>query len=115
MNDKAETNVDSAIDGAVGAISDLISFQQGGITSRTLIETPSSTVTLFAFDEGQALSEHSAPFNALVQVTQGELEITLAGQPHSVKAGELIVMPADVPHALRALQRSTMILTMARG
>jgi quercetin dioxygenase-like cupin family protein len=72
-------------------------------------------VTVFAFDEGQSLSEHTAPFDALVQVLEGEVEITVAGNPHRVQGGEMILIPAQQPHALKALQRCKMILTMIRS
>jgi quercetin dioxygenase-like cupin family protein len=72
-------------------------------------------VTLFAFDEGQGLSEHTAPFDALVHVLEGEVEISIAGQPHRLQGGEMILMPAHQPHALKALKRYKMILTMIRS
>lgn len=109
------TQIDSALDASVGTLEDLVTFQEAGITSRTIIESPTTTVTIFAFDKGQALSEHSAPFNALVQVVSGELVITVGGKPNTVSKGQLIIMPADIPHALRAEQKSIMILTMAKN
>ena len=106
--------LDTAVEASPAAITDLISRQSGGITSRTLLELPATTVTLFSFDAGQALSEHTAPFHALVQVVAGTLEIRIGQEEHTVEAGMLIVMPPDVPHALRATETTTMILTMAR-
>ena len=114
MTDTPGIKVDQDVQARVNTVSKLVDFQEGGIASRTLIESPASTVTLFAFDKGQALSEHTAPFNALVCVTEGVLEITLAGAPHTVNAGQMIVMPPDVPHALRANEKSIMILTMIK-
>ena len=92
----------------------LIAVQPGAVASRTLRKSKTGTLTLFAFDEGQELSEHSAPFDAFVQVLEGRLLITIAGEPHVVQAGQIILMPADVPHALRAEAPSRMLLTMFR-
>jgi quercetin dioxygenase-like cupin family protein len=92
----------------------LIAVQPGAVASRTLRKSKTGTLTLFAFDEGQELSEHSAPFDAIVQVLEGRLLITIAGEPHVVQAGQIILMPADVPHALRAEAPSRMLLTMFR-
>ena len=82
--------------------------------SRQLVKNASGGVTLFAFDEGQGLSEHTAPFDALVQVVEGAVEITISGQPRQLQGGEIILMPAGQPHALKALERFKMILTMIR-
>jgi quercetin dioxygenase-like cupin family protein len=79
-----------------------------------LVKQPAGSVTLFAFDAGQELSEHTTPFNALVQVLDGELDVTIGGTPHRVGPGEVILMPANVPHALRAPVRFRMLLTMLR-
>ncbi len=92
----------------------LVDYQSASVVSREIVRSATGRVTLFAFDEGEGLSEHTSPFNALVQVVEGEAEITVAGKPHSVKGGELILMPAQQPHALKALQRFKMILTMIR-
>jgi quercetin dioxygenase-like cupin family protein len=94
---------------------EMISTQPASIVSQTLIDRVAGTVTLFAFDAGQALSEHTAPFDALVQVLEGEVEIRIAGAPHHLQAGQLIVMPGGEPHALRALSPFKMMLTMIRG
>ena len=93
---------------------DLLNYQEGSIVSRTLIDKKTGTVTLFAFDEGQGLSEHTAPFDALVHIIDGEAEITISGNALQVKGGEMLVMPANQPHALRALTRFKMILIMIR-
>jgi quercetin dioxygenase-like cupin family protein len=93
----------------------LVAYQQGAIVSKTLVEKETGTVTLFAFDEGQALSEHTAPFDALVQVTDGRVEIRIAGEPHQVGEGEMLIMPADKSHALKALTPFKMMLTMIRA
>src|SRR6516165_7331681 len=96
-------------------VADLVSYQEGSIVSREIVKKPTGTVTVFAFDEGQGLSEHTAPFDALVQVLEGEAEITIAGKLHRVQGGELILMPAQQPHALKAMRRFKMILTMIRS
>jgi quercetin dioxygenase-like cupin family protein len=93
----------------------LLSYQEGAVVSREIMKRATGSVTLFAFDEGQGLSEHTTPFDALVQVLEGEAEITVAGQPHHVQSGELILMPAQQPHALKALNRFKMMLTMIRA
>jgi quercetin dioxygenase-like cupin family protein len=99
----------------VAKVAELVSYQDGSIVSREIVKKPTGSVTIFAFDEGQGLSEHTAPFDALVQVLDGEVEITIAGKPYRLQAGELILMPAQQPHALRALKRYKMILTMIRS
>jgi len=99
----------------VAAVAGHVSYQDGAVVSREIVKAPAGSVTLFAFDEGQGLSEHSAPFDALVQVVEGEVEITISGKPHRVKGGEMILLPAGVPHALKALTRFKMILTMVRS
>ena len=92
-----------------------IAFQEGSVVSRTLLEKEAGTVTLFAFDKGQGLSEHTAPFDALVHVLEGEAEVTISGKPHPLRAGEMILMPANRPHALTAVERFKMLLTMVRS
>ena len=97
------------------ALSGLVDYQQGAVVSRTILEKPTGTVTLFAFDEGQGLSEHTAPFDALVYVFDGEALITISGREFRVGAGQLINMPANEPHALKAAARFKMLLTMIRS
>lgn len=92
----------------------LADYQSGAIVSQEILKGANGKVMVFAFDQGEGLSEHTSPFNALVQIVEGEAEITISGQPHHVKGGELILMPAQQPHALKALQRFKMILTMTR-
>lgn len=94
---------------------DFIAYQDGAVVSREIVKKPTGTVTLFAFDEGQGLSEHTAPFDALAQIIDGEAEITISGIPHRVRSGEMILMPAGQPHALKAPQPFKMILTMIRS
>ena len=91
---------------------DLIAYQEGSVVSRTIIDKKAGTVTLFAFDEGEGLSEHTAPYDALVYIVDGEAEVTISGKSLLVKEGEMVVMPANKPHALRAVKRFKMVLTM---
>lgn len=93
----------------------LIDYQTGAVVSREIIKQKTGTVTVFAFDEGQGLSEHTAPFDALVHVLDGEAEITVSGKPFQVKQGEMIIMPANEPHALKALKKFKMLLIMIRS
>lgn len=97
------------------ALSEWIDYQPGSIVSRKIIQQPAGAVTAFAFDAGQALSEHTAPFDALVQLLEGEATITIAGQSHQVKAGEILILPANKPHAVQAERRFKMLLTMIRS
>ena len=100
--------------GTVLNMKDMVSYQPGAVVSRTVIDKDAGTVTLFAFDTGQGLSEHTAPFDALVQIIDGAADITIAGEVHTVKAGEMIIMPANKPHALKANPRFKMLLVMIR-
>jgi quercetin dioxygenase-like cupin family protein len=92
-----------------------IDYQEGAVVSRTLLKRDGGTITLFAFDTGQGLSEHTAPFDAVAHVLDGQAEITIGGAPLLVSAGEMVLMPANQPHALMARARFTMILTMIRS
>jgi quercetin dioxygenase-like cupin family protein len=92
----------------------LVAYQGGSIVSRTLVQKNGGTLTLFAFDRGQALSEHSAPFDAIVQVLDGEVELVIGGKSVPARAGQTVRMPANVPHAVNATQRFKMLLTMIR-
>jgi quercetin dioxygenase-like cupin family protein len=93
----------------------LAGYQEGAVVSRTLLKRAGGTITLFAFDEGQGLSEHTAPFDAVAQVLEGEAEVTIAGTPLTVAAGALILLPANQPHAVQARTRFKMLLTMIRS
>ncbi len=93
----------------------LVDYQAGSVVSREIIKKNTGRVVLFAFDADEGLSEHTSPFDALVQIVEGEAEITIAGKPYRVKEGELILMPANQPHALKAVKRFKMILTMVRS
>jgi len=99
----------------VSNMKDLVAYQDGSIVSKEIIKKPTGTVTLFAFDRDQGLSEHTAPFDALVTLLDGEAEITVAGEPHRLQEGEMIIMPGGSPHALRALKRFKMMLVMIRS
>ncbi len=92
-----------------------IQYSPRSIVSKTLKENPAGTITLFAFDSGQGLSEHSAPFDAVVQVIEGEGIFIVEGKEHNLKAGELIIMPANVPHAVKAGRKFKMLLTMLKA
>jgi quercetin dioxygenase-like cupin family protein len=96
-------------------LSELVMYQDGSVVSRQIAKAEAGNVTLFAFDAGQELSEHSAPYDALIHMLDGEAEVRIAGQPYAVSAGEAIVLPANQPHAVKALKRFKMLLTMIRS
>lgn len=96
-------------------LADLISYQKGTVVSREIINKKTGTVTVFAFDKDEGLSEHTAPFDALVYVLDGEAKISIFGKPHLVKKDEIIIMPANKPHALKAVKRFKMVLIMIRS
>ena len=99
----------------VTSLAGLVGYQDGSVVSKTLIKKETGTVTLFAFDEGQGLSEHTAPFDALVCVLDGEAEITISGNPYVLKSGEMIILPVNEPHSLKAVKQFKMMLTMIRS
>lgn len=110
MND-TQTN----LAGKVLALNELVSYQEGAVVSKTLVDRKGlATLTLFSFAAGQGLSEHTAPFDAIVEIVDGEAEITIAGEVHTVRAGEMLIMPANRPHALQAVKPFKMLLTMIR-
>ena len=92
-----------------------IEYTSGGVISKQIIKSKEGNVTLFSFDKGQGLTEHSASYDALVQVIDGVVDIKIGGNPHSLKKGDSIIMPANVPHALHAVESFKMILTMIKG
>ncbi|MFH1837335.1 MAG: cupin domain-containing protein [Candidatus Omnitrophota bacterium] len=92
-----------------------IDYQVGSVVSKTLANKGTGTVTLFAFDEGQGLSEHTAPYDAIVYIVDGEAEVVISTETYKVKSGEMIIMPANKPHSLKALQRFKMLLVMIRS
>lgn len=95
-------------------LASLVAYQAGGVVSRTLVKKNGGTVTVFAFDEGQSLSEHTAPFDAIVQVLDGKVELVIGGKQVPAQAGQTVLMPANVPHAVNALGRFKMLLIMMR-
>ena len=95
--------------------SDLVAYSHGSVVSKTLIDRKSGTLTLFAFDRGQGMSEHVAPYDAVVEILDGEALITIAGRKLKAKSGDMVIMPADVPHALKAAEKFKMLLIMIRG
>jgi len=104
-----------ALTGRVFRLAEMVDYQAGSVVSRTIIDKKTGTCTLFAFDAGQGLSEHTAPFDALVNILDGEAEITISGKPFSLKTGDIIIMPADDPHALKAVKRFKMMLVMIKS
>jgi quercetin dioxygenase-like cupin family protein len=96
-------------------LADLIEYQDGSVVSRTIIDKEAGTVTLFAFDQGEGLSEHTAPYDALVYILDGEAKVTISGKPVRLKTGEMTIMPANEPHALSAVTKFKMLLIMIRS
>ncbi|MCK9572490.1 MAG: cupin domain-containing protein [Candidatus Omnitrophica bacterium] len=100
--------------GEAGNLVNLLDYQDGSVVSKEIIKKDSGSLTLFAFDKGQGLSEHSAPFDALVYILDGQAEIYIAGKMHLLKTGQVIIMPANRPHALKAIERFKMLLAMVK-
>jgi quercetin dioxygenase-like cupin family protein len=98
-----------------GNLNNLVDYQDGSVVSKEIIRKEKGTVSLFAFDQGQGLSEHTAPFDALVYIFDGQAEISIAGKQHYLKAGQTIIMPANKPHALKAIERFKMLLVMIKA
>ena len=101
--------------GQVMKLADLVGYQEGSVVSRTIIDKKEGTITLFAFDENQGLSEHTVPYDALILIIDGNAEVTIAGKPHEVNEGEILIMPANKPHALKARRQFKMLLVMIRS
>jgi quercetin dioxygenase-like cupin family protein len=101
--------------GKVQSLASCVEYQEGSIVSREILKKETGTLTVFAFDQGQGLSEHTAPFDAFVNVLDGEAEILIDGQSDIAKAGEFIILPANVPHALKAEVKFKMLLVMLRS
>ena len=97
------------------ALADMVAYQPGSVVSRTILDTKTGTITLFSFDEGQGLSEHTTPFDAFVCIVDGQAEITIASESQIVKSSEMIIMPAGKPHALKAVKPFKMLLVMIRA
>jgi quercetin dioxygenase-like cupin family protein len=93
---------------------EMIDYQGGAIVSKQILKKPNGNITLFAFDKEESLTEHTSPYEAVVFMVDGEMEIKIGGKPYNVKAGEMIIMPPDVPHGLKAVQKSKMLLTMIK-
>ncbi|KDE54979.1 cupin domain-containing protein [Methanoculleus sp. MH98A] len=100
--------------GRVLRLADLVAYQDGTVASRMIVNKPAGSITLFSFDEDEGLSEHTAPYDAVVTILDGECEVWVAGETHQMKEGETIIFPANVPHALSAITRFKMSLTMIR-
>jgi quercetin dioxygenase-like cupin family protein len=96
-------------------LAELISYQDAAVVSRQITKTEAGNVTLFAFDKDQGLSEHTAPFDALVHILDGKAQVTISGKPFDLKSGDAIIMPANEPHALKAVEKFKMLLTMIRA
>lgn len=113
-NDKGIKATDKLL-GQVKRLVDLVSYQEGSVISRTIIEKKTGTCTLFAFSEGEGLSEHTAPFDALVYILDGEAEVTISGKSLHLSEGDMVIMPANKPHALRAIKMFKMMLVMIKS
>ncbi len=114
MTHPKDKPADEKIAAKVLKLVDLVNYQEGTVVSRTIVDEKAGTVTLFAFAEGQGLSEHTAPYDALVHIVEGDAEVTISGRAFRLKEGEIIIMPANSPHALKAIREFKMILTMMR-
>jgi quercetin dioxygenase-like cupin family protein len=101
--------------GKVLNLEEMVEYSSGGVISKQVLKNQSGNITLFSFDQGQGLSEHTAPFDAIVQVLDGEAQVIIGGNPNLVKKGESIIMPANIHHALQAVERFKMLLTMIKG
>jgi quercetin dioxygenase-like cupin family protein len=113
---KEESSMSEETPAAVAInLADHIAYQDGSVVSKTLLQKQTGTVTLFAFDDGQKLSEHTAPFDAMVQVVDGEAELVIGGKPLVVGTGRMAIMPANISHAVNAVKRFKMLLTMIRS
>ena len=96
-------------------VAEMVNYQEGSVVSRQITKAEAGNITLFAFDINQGLSEHTAPFDALVHILEGEAEVTISGTPFRLNTGDAIIMPANEPHALKAIQKFKMLLTMIRA
>lgn len=115
MKQEKEPAVNDTLISKVSRLVNLVSYQEGSVVSRTLIDKNAGTITLFAFDAGQGLSEHTAPYDALVLILDGEADITISGKPLHLMDGEITVMPANEPHALKAIKSFKMMLVMIKA
>ena len=101
--------------GKAFSFNDSVEYSAGGIVSKTVLKKETGNISLFSFDKGEALSEHTAPFDAMIQVIDGKGEIIIGGRPNILEAGQSIIMPANIPHAVRAVEKFKMVLTMIRS
>ena len=101
--------------GEVGTLNSWVDYQDGSVVSKEIIKKDKGSVSLFAFDKGQGLSEHTAPFDALVYIFDGQAEISIAGKQHFLKTGQTMIMPANQPHSLKAVDRFKMLLVMIKA
>jgi quercetin dioxygenase-like cupin family protein len=116
MGDAGEKKVSGGLPpGEPCRLETLLDYAPGAVVSRTLVKGKAGTITLFAFDQGQELSEHTTPFDALVQVVDGRVRLVIGGREVEAVAGETVLMPADVPHAVQAVERVKFLLIMIRG
>jgi quercetin dioxygenase-like cupin family protein len=115
MKNNEEHTSAERLDPQVANLSQMVDYQNDSVVSREIIKKKTGTVTLFAFDEGQGLSEHTAPFDALVYILDGEAEVTISGKPFRPTAGEMIIMPANEPHAVSTVKKFKMLLIMIRS
>jgi quercetin dioxygenase-like cupin family protein len=111
---KGKQNSMTRLAGNVARLVDLTGYQEGAVVSRTIVANKAGTVTLFAFDEGQSLSEHTAPFDALVYLLDGEAEVIISGKAFQLQEGEMVIMPAHEPHAVKATRKFKMLLIMIK-
>jgi quercetin dioxygenase-like cupin family protein len=112
---KNENSENTKLVSQAANLNNLIDYQAGSVVSRTILDKKAGTVTLFAFDQGEGLSEHTTPYDAMVYIIDGEAEITISGNPIRLKKGELTIMPANKPHALQAVEKFKMLLVMIRS
>jgi quercetin dioxygenase-like cupin family protein len=115
MSATQQQTVSHMREGDILRLDELVNYQEGAVVSRTVVKRATGTITAFAFDAGQGLSEHTAAFDALVQMIEGEAEITISGEPFKLRGGEAILLPAHRPHAVTALTQFKMLLTMIRS
>jgi quercetin dioxygenase-like cupin family protein len=110
-----DANTEKNVIGQILNPSEMIAYQKASIVSRTIVNKKVGTVTLFAFDKGQSLSEHTAPFDAIIQIVDGKGEVLIGGKPHQLGKGQMIIMPANIPHAVTATAKFKMLLVMIRS
>ena len=115
MENNEEQSDAKRITGIAAKLNDLVDYQDDAVVSRTIIDKKTGTVSLFSFDREQGLSEHTAPFDALVYICDGEAEVTISGEANRLKEGEMIIMPDNEPHALRAIEKFKMMLVMIKA